>query len=187
MLRSLLSLAVAAGYSGTALAQHDCPAMPLAAESKAAARASLQTLGPLAVQEQPPSGCEPKVTSVLAYGRPLCLLSASIPVMGLAYSFQENEEEPISATYLVEFSDVRHKQLEVLLGQGRKRVEVDALPPKLQQIGIHEELTVTYRSGPFLVSLQKPSEGMPGSWLSQVVFEREDRLATTRRDLNKCK
>lgn len=170
-----------------AQAQPTCPDAPLAVESELAAREALKALGPLMLKEQKDdSPCKPKVNGVLAFGNPVCLLSRSVPVMGVGYSFVQGNEAPIAAYYMVEYSERRHKEIEDLIGVGRIKVEIDALPPKLRRLGVHEELTITYRQGSTLVSLQKPSNGMPGQWLSLVVFEREDYVQLTRRDLNSC-
>jgi hypothetical protein len=171
--------------STVALAQVQCPQLPLAVQSESEARALAKALQPLAIQDQSGDPCKPKVSGFLAFGKPLCLLSPAVPAIGLAFSFLEGEAKPIAAHYLVEYSEKHHRELEQLMGQRYERV--DAVPSLVQRLGVHEELTATFRSGDTLVSLERPSDGMPGQWMSSLAYQREDRIHISRRNWNTCK
>ncbi len=171
--------------STVALSQVQCPLLPLAVESESEARALAKALQPLAIQNQNDGPCKPKVSSFLAFGKPLCLLSPTVPAVGLAFLFLEGEAKPIAAHFLVEYSERHHRELEQLLGRRHERV--DAAPALVQRLGVHQALTATFRSGGTLVSLERPSDGMPGQWISSVAYQREDRVHISRRNWNTCK
>lgn len=166
------------------LSQVECPRLPLSVESESEARMLAKSLLPLQIQDESGDPCTPKVSGFLVFGNPLCLLSPSVSATVLAFSFLEGEPKPIAALFIAEYSESNHRELEQVLGQRYKRVEAPALAGRL---GVHRELTAAFRSGDYLVSLEKPSDGMPGQWQSSVSHQREDRISFSRRNWNTCK
>lgn len=186
MLNKIYFLVAAAAVNINAHCQPACPTNPMHIVSAAVARAGLDNLRPLFIKDNDPSICEPKVVGFIAFGKPLCLLDGEIPVIAAAYEFISGRDAPIGAMYLVEYSEKRHNQLASVLKKTGEMVDFDKLPEKLRNLPIHEELTATFKNDSVFMTLQKPSDGMPGNWYSLIKYEHQEYIPVTRRDFNTC-
>jgi hypothetical protein len=163
-----------------------CSQSPLTAATEVMVRETLKKMKPMQASDQENGSCEPKVFSIIAYGMPLCNLSPTISAVGVNYLIHEKDKRTISAGYIIEYTPEQHKQLEKLISNNRKKLSGNEIPEKIRKPDITFETNAVYREGPIIISLQKTSDGMPSTPFSFIIFEYENEIENTRRDLNRC-
>ncbi|HJV72801.1 MAG TPA: hypothetical protein VJ654_01145 [Noviherbaspirillum sp.] len=147
----------------------------------------LKALNPLKIESSESDNCAPKTFSTIAFGIPLCLFGEEVPAMTAGFSALVDTEEIISYGYYFKYSTAVHEKLLSILKKQYSELLPSEYPDRYKTLPVHQEVTALFKFGDALIALGKPSEGMPGPWISSVGFETLKHIDINHRDSNTCR
>jgi hypothetical protein len=146
----------------------------------------LKSLNPLKIESLRSDKCTPKTSSTIAFGMPLCLFGEGVPAMSAGFSALVETKKIISYGYYFEYSPTVHEKLLSILKKRYSELLPSDYPDRYKTLPVHQEITALFKSGDLLIALGKPSDGMPGPWVSSAGFETLEHIEINHRDSNTC-
>lgn len=173
-----------AADKGTAV-DSTLPECPVAAELAGGKSIAAFNALPRQLQENMDDHCSPAtVSSMILSHEGVCRIG-NVPMTAASLTTLKDSGKPVALMFMAPYRPDTHAALQALLEARYAKLPLSAYR---RSVPVHQEqTTIVSQPGGTMVILGKPSEGMPGAWMSSIQQLAPGNVDLVNRDLNRCR